>query len=69
MLAEANSPLSTAAGQASIWYLNTNPTPNDISDKSGKGHHPVWVGSKRPGLYTDGSSEAPAPPTNLHIIE
>ena len=34
------------------WYLNRNPTPTDISDKSGSGHHPSWVGSERPTLWT-----------------
>ena len=34
------------------WYLNLNPTPTDISDKSGNGHHPSWVGSARPTLWT-----------------
>ena len=34
------------------WYLNLNPTPSDVSDKSGNGHHPVWNGSGRPGLWT-----------------
>jgi hypothetical protein len=52
VLGEMNSPLSTSAGSASIWYLNINPTPTDISDKSGKGHHPAWVGSERPSLWT-----------------
>jgi hypothetical protein len=66
---EANSPLSTSSGTASIWYLNVNPTPSDISDKSGKGHHPAWVGSARPGLYSSGGGSGdiapPKPPTNL----
>ena len=52
ILSEANAPLSTAAGAANIWYFNLNPTPTDISDKSGAGHHPVWVGDLRPGLWT-----------------
>ncbi len=34
------------------WYLNLNPTPSDISDKSGNGHHPSWVGPGRPALWT-----------------
>ena len=34
------------------WYLNLNPTPVDISDKSGSGHYPAWVGSERPSLWT-----------------
>src|SRR6266576_1522381 len=57
ILSEASSPLSTSAGAAKIWYLNMDPTPSDISDKSGKGHNPSWVGSERPSLYTD--SQAP----------
>lgn len=51
ILSEVATPLSTSAGANNIWYLNLNPTPSDISDKSGKGHHPVWAGSKRPALY------------------
>lgn len=34
------------------WYLNLNPTPGDVSDKSGNGHNPGWVGPGRPGLWT-----------------
>lgn len=30
------------------WYLNLNPTPSDVSDKSGNGHHPKWIGAERP---------------------
>jgi hypothetical protein len=64
---EIASPVSSAQAGA-IWYLNLNPTPSDISDRSGKGHHPVWVGSQRPGLYGAPGSPAPAPPSNLRII-
>lgn len=53
---EVANPLSTSAGAANVWYLNVNPTPSDISDKSGKGHHPAWVGSERPRLYTQNVS-------------
>jgi hypothetical protein len=49
--AEMAAPLSTPAGANSVWYLNLNPTPTDIADKSGKGHHPAWVGTGRPALY------------------
>jgi hypothetical protein len=52
MLSEASSPLSTSSGAANIWYLNLDPRPDDISDKSGAGHHPEWVGSERPRLWT-----------------
>ena len=34
------------------WYLNLNPTPTDIADKSGNNHHPSWVGTERPTLWT-----------------
>lgn len=52
VLSEADSPLSTSAGAAAIWYMNMNPTPSDISDKSGRGHNPAWVGSARATLWT-----------------
>lgn len=48
VLTESTKPLSTPAGAAHVWYLNLDPTPTDISDKSGAGHHPEWVGSERP---------------------
>ena len=51
ILSEASAPLSTTAGAANVWYMNLNPTPTDISDKSGAGHHPAWVGSERPTLW------------------
>jgi len=50
--AELATPLSTSAGGASIWYLNIDPTPTDISDKSDRGHNPSWVGSERPRLWS-----------------
>ena len=33
------------------WYLNLNPMPGDISDHSGRGHHPAWVGAERPAVW------------------
>lgn len=42
----------TTAGQASVWYINKNPTPTDINDKSGAGHTPSWANANRPTLYT-----------------
>jgi hypothetical protein len=30
-----------------------NPTPSNISDKSGRRHEPVWVGDERPALYIE----------------
>jgi uncharacterized protein YjdB len=34
------------------WYLNLNPTPDDIADRSGSGHDPKWMTSNRPRLWT-----------------
>jgi chitodextrinase len=45
-----------------------DPTPTDISDKSGNGHNPVWVGNERPTLFTEGSApdtQIPTTPSNL----
>ncbi len=35
--------LATSAEAVNIWYLNINPRPDDISDKSGAGHNPAWA--------------------------
>jgi hypothetical protein len=34
------------------WYLNMNPTPDDVTDKSGNGNDPGWQGAGRPDLWT-----------------
>ena len=69
LVAEVAVPGSTQAGQTSIWYLNLNPTPADIADKSGRGHHPVWVGPQRPTLWVGGPVPAtpPAAPSDLKV--
>ena len=51
ILSEATVSRSTVRGADSLWYQNLNPTPNDIADKSGRGHHPEWVGAERPRLW------------------
>jgi hypothetical protein len=55
MLAEAAADaLVTNEGQANIWYMNINPTPSDISDKSGAGHHPAWADpNNRASLWSE----------------
>lgn len=45
------------------WYLNMNPTPTDVTDKSGSAHHGSWAGTFRPALYTTG-----APPIDALTI-
>lgn len=52
IIAELASPRSTSTGQNSIWYLNLDPTPADISDKSGNNNNPSWYGPLRPGVYS-----------------
>lgn len=37
----------------SLWYLNMNPTPSDVTDKSGNGNHPSWDGAERPDLWEE----------------
>jgi hypothetical protein len=51
LMREVELPLSTEQGADSVWYLNLDPTPSDISDKSGRAHHPHWVGDERPVLW------------------
>lgn len=34
------------------WYINLDPTPDDISDKSGSNRHPAWLNANRPLLWT-----------------
>jgi hypothetical protein len=41
-----------SANSITPWYLAMNPTPSDISDRSGAGHHPVWLDTDRPTLWT-----------------
>jgi hypothetical protein len=36
----------------SIWYLCMNPTPTDVTDKSGNGRNPAWANANRPELWT-----------------
>lgn len=72
--AEIASPLSTAAGIASIWYLNVNPTPDDLTDHSGQGHHFSWFNAtKKATLWEeeDPPSSTPrfSPSLNLRLAE
>lgn len=55
MLAEAAADgLVTPLGIANVWYMNINPTPGDISDKSGAGHHPSWADPNNPAALWTG---------------
>jgi hypothetical protein len=65
-LAQITQELSSPGSVRRPWYLNLNPTPADISDKSGQGHHPAWVGPKRPALWQEADSP-PSAPTNLRV--
>jgi hypothetical protein len=63
ILSEAAAPRATAAGNAGMWYLNLDPTPADIADKSGQGHHPSWSTSARPKEWQESGVSL-----NRHII-
>jgi hypothetical protein len=63
LLSELKSPLGTESGKAGIWYLNLDPKPDDISDKSGKAHHPQWVGAAKAAPWT-GATSALGPPSD-----
>lgn len=41
-----------AANPGSLFYCNLNPTPSDITDKSGAGHTPSWANANRPTLWS-----------------
>ena len=36
----------------SLWYLNMNPTPSDVTNKGGSGPNGVWDGANRPSQWT-----------------
>jgi len=44
--------LANPGSSRTPWYLNLNPTPTDITDKSGNGHNPQWMTPNRPRLWT-----------------
>jgi len=48
-------------GIATPWYLNMDPTPTDVQDRSGHGHNPSWAGSGRPTLWNSGSAAVALP--------
>jgi hypothetical protein len=49
--AEIQQEIASPGSVRKPWYLNLNPTPTDISDKSGNNHNPAWVGPNRPKLW------------------
>ncbi|WP_175498354.1 Ig-like domain-containing protein [Desulfuromusa kysingii] len=59
-LSEIEQEIKTPGSVQLPWYLNLNPTPENIVDQSGSGHHPMWVGPERPilwqGLITGGTA-------------
>jgi hypothetical protein len=68
--AEINSPKSTTAGAASIWYLNLDPRPSDVTDKKGVGtpHNPAWGGTTALEWTGAGApSPSPSAPSGLRV--
>lgn len=43
----SNTPQSVE-GIANVWYMNQNPIPSDVTDKSSAGHDPTWGNANRP---------------------
>jgi len=66
--AEINSPKSSTAGASSIWYLNIDPRPSDVTDKKNVGtvHNPIWDGTTAL-QWSSGSSPAPNAPSGLRV--
>jgi chitodextrinase len=67
---EIATPKSTAAGASSIWYLNLDPRPSDVTDKkaSGTAHNPQWDGTTALEWTSGGGSSdttAPSVPGGL----
>lgn len=55
-LAEIQAKLALTADDTSdpdVWYSCLNPTPDDVTDKSGAGHDPVWANARRPLLWEE----------------
>lgn len=67
-LAQVQNEVDNPGSFRAPWYINLNPTPSDIQDKSGAGHHPVWVGAERPMLWQEESLVVNSPvPMQLRI--
>jgi hypothetical protein len=50
----ASDSLASPDGRANVWYANPNPTPSDISDKSGRNNNPTWADpNNRASLWTE----------------
>jgi hypothetical protein len=66
---EIATPKSSAAGAASIWYLNLDPRPTDVTDKKGVGtpHNPQWDGTTALEWSSTTSGTPPSTPTGLHV--
>jgi len=66
---EIASPKSTAAGAASIWYLNLDPRPSDVTDKkaSGTPHNPSWDGTTALEWSSTVTPTPPPTPTGLRV--
>jgi len=46
-----NNTAASTTGLANTWYINDNPTPTDVTDKSAANHDPSWANANRPSLW------------------
>jgi hypothetical protein len=69
MAAEVASPKSSTAGASSIWYLNLDPRPSDVTDKKGVGtpHNPAWGGTTALEWTSGSASPSPSAPSGLRV--
>ena len=51
-LADVASEIAVPGSIATPWYLRMNPTPSDVTDQSGSGHHPWFPSGSKPTLWT-----------------
>jgi len=59
-LTDIQSEIDNPGSVRTPWYINLDPTPNDISDKSGAGHNPAWLDANRPALWESSNPTAQA---------
>lgn len=48
---QVNAELADPGSVRTPWYFNPNPTPDDISDKSGNGNNPKWFTAAKASLW------------------
>ena len=66
MATESNAAVTSVGGRH-LWYSNMNPTPSDVTDKSGSGNNPSWVNALRPAQWDSTFGSFPGKATLLGV--